>query len=953
MAFTKYQAKFAAYELSRLAGPQSLERLSHSLFDSKVDLNPHQIEAALFALNNPLSKGVILADEVGLGKTIEAGLVISQLWAERKRKLMVVCPASLRRQWAAEMEEKFHLPTKILDAKGYKDDLNAKIADPFDQAKVLILSYPYAVKMRDKIARHQWDRVVFDEAHKLRNAHKNNNKTGQALKKAFPGSFKMLLTATPLQNSLVELFGLTSLIDGEIFGDLATFRRDYTRSGADLHGLKSRLKNFCKRTLRKEVQEYVNYTKRRAITQPFSPADEELEIYDQISAFLQREDTYALPEQHRHLTLLILRKLLASSSAAIGDTLGKMRDRLLRLQKGDREKESLLAELTFEEELEEDYLEEADSVEEEESPVYGAKVPDKLEREIQEVTAMIARSRAIQVDSKSRALLMALETGFREMARNGALKKAVIFTESRRTQEYLRDFLNTQGYEGKLVTFNGTNKDPDSELVYQLWIKDKANLEAVTGSRPIDMRSALIDHFKKGAEILIATEAAAEGINLQFCSLVINYDLPWNPQRVEQRIGRCHRYGQKFDVVVVNFLNERNHADKRVLELLTEKFKLFDGLFGASDSVLGQIESGLDFEKRILEIYQSCRSPEEIEKGFLQLQTELSNTIDQKLEATQSLLFEHFDQQIHELLKVRKQEANRILDRTSRLFWGLTQWILAKKARFEKTGFLFDLVASPLPGIQTGTYQLVHQAGQQLTVAHEYRLGHPLGQFVIEMGKATATPPTHLELDLTGHGAKLSLLEPHRGSRGFLLAQFVRLKSLDEEERVLLGGWLEDGSPLGAEEAEQVLSLGGKEKDQPLAELLNPSQETALAQTLLERFARESEDRNFGYYKEERQKLELWANERIEALDLELQEIAQELKELNKQTQASSNMAEETQVQEKISETTKRQLRLKRNLFTIQEQIIEERDDLIERLRKRMTQEIDHQRLFSFTWNLV
>ena len=122
------------------------------------------------------------------------------------------------------------------------------------------------------------------------------------------------------------------------------------------------------------------------------------------------------------------------------------------------------------------------------------------------------------------------------------------------------------------------------------------------------MRSALVDYFRDEGQIMIATEAGAEGINLQFCSLVVNYDLPWNPQRIEQRIGRCHRYGQKHDVVVVNFLNRKNEADQRVYQLLSEKFQLFEGVFGASDEVLGAIESGVDFEKRIAGIYQRVPS---------------------------------------------------------------------------------------------------------------------------------------------------------------------------------------------------------------------------------------------------------------------------------------------------------------------------------------------------------
>ena len=159
------------------------------------------------------------------------------------------------------------------------------------------------------------------------------------------------------------------------------------------------------------------------------------------------------------------------------------------------------------------------------------------------------------------------------------------------------------------MLFNGTNTDPKSKEIYQAWLKKHAGTDRVSGSPAADMRAALVDYFRDEAAIMIATEAAAEGINLQFCNLVVNYDLPWNPQRIEQRIGRCHRYGQKFDVVVVNFLNKSNAADQRVYELLDEKFRLFNGVFGASDEVLGAVESGVDFEKRIAAIYQKCRTP--------------------------------------------------------------------------------------------------------------------------------------------------------------------------------------------------------------------------------------------------------------------------------------------------------------------------------------------------------
>lgn len=158
------------------------------------------------------------------------------------------------------------------------------------------------------------------------------------------------------------------------------------------------------------------------------------------------------------------------------------------------------------------------------------------------------------------------------------------------------DLLNANGYEGKIVLFNGSNSDDKSREIYAQWLKKYQGTSRVTGSPTADKRQALVEYFKDSAEIMIATESAAEGINLQFCSLIVNYDLPWNPQRVEQRIGRCHRYGQKYDVVVVNFINKSNRADQRVYELLDQKFNLFRGVFGASDEVLGAIGNGIDFE---------------------------------------------------------------------------------------------------------------------------------------------------------------------------------------------------------------------------------------------------------------------------------------------------------------------------------------------------------------------
>ncbi|GAB6275600.1 MAG: hypothetical protein SAMD01599839_01400 [Rectinema sp.] len=680
---TPYHAKYFAWDLTRHA-PEGLDRLSMSLFDAEVDLNPHQIDAALFALRSPLSKGVILADEVGLGKTIEAGIVLCQYWAERRRSTLVICPASIRKQWAFELEEKFNLPAIVLDSKSYKEARHEG-RDPLCSGAVLIMSFNFANSLREEIRAKKWDIVIIDEAHRLRNAYRPSNKVGQGILWATQDIRKILLTATPLQNSLMELYGLSTLIDEQIFGDQASFRMMFTNAGGNLDALRQRLSPFCKRTLRNQVVEYIRYTERHAITRPFRPTGNEQALYEAISEFLRRKDSYALPKRQRHLTALILRKLLASSSRAVAATLDMLSARLEHLRTDMIEDDPVLSERLIEnEDIEDDLLDEILSEEpeqEETLPLQGEIDPEKLREEIQTLNTLAQWAHSIGEDTKSKTLITALEIGFQQMESTGAARKAVIFTESRKTQEYLKTYLEHHGYRGQIVLFNGSNSDPDTTAIYLQWVERNRDTGRSSGSREIDVRTAIIEHFRDSATLMIATEAAAEGVNLQFCSLVVNYDLPWNPQRIEQRIGRCHRYGQNYDVVVINFLNERNEADRRVLELLTEKFKLFNGIFGASDEVLGSIESGVDFENHILAIYQECRTPGEIGAAFKALQEEMEAQISARLEDTRRTLFEYFDEDVHQRLRLRLADAETRLDRVSRRFWALTHSMLGGRAR--------------------------------------------------------------------------------------------------------------------------------------------------------------------------------------------------------------------------------------------------------------------------------
>ncbi len=949
MKISNYHAKYFAYELTRLRRSNDVDRISQSLFDAAVDLNPHQIDAALFALQNPLSKGVVLADEVGLGKTIEAALVLCQLWAERRRRLIVICPASLRKQWATELSDKFQLPTQVLDARTYRQHRANGIDQPLDQDVISIISINYAARLEEELRAIPWDLVVIDEAHKLRNAYRDSHVTGQSIKRSLAGSRKLLLTATPLQNTLMELYGLSTIIDEQLFGDPVSFRSLYMRQGEDIVALKQRLAEFTKRTLRRQVLEYVQYTERRPLTIPFTPSFTERRLYDLISGYLQREDSFGIPFRQRHLVALIVRKLLASSTSAVMKTLETILQRLRALEQDQEQNELWFEDFINEDDFDPDVIEDADT------DPYATASNDpidnvKLRGEVAELESYLELAATIHEDEKSGALLQALRIGFERMTDMGSPRKAVIFTESRRTQDYLFNYLENHGFAGKVVTFSGANNSPALTGIHQRWLDQHQGSDKVTGSAAIDKRSAIIDYFQHDAEIMIATEAAAEGVNLQFCNLVINYDLPWNPQRVEQRIGRCHRYGQQFDVVVINFMNETNDADQRVLELLSEKFHLFDGIFGASDELLGTIESGVDFEKRIAAIYDTCRTPEAIEAAFKALQSELEESINQRMKETQAKLLENFDEQIHDLLRVQRERAETQLDRISRMFWQLTRYILQAAASFDETALAFELSHSPISTVVPGRYEMIRKDASASDTAHTYRLTHPLGEYVLDLGRRTDAPTATVTFDLTNHGSRIAMLEQLESRTGWLQLNLLTLESFQREEHLVFTAIADDGTLLDQEACERLFGLSAEVSDAPepppesLQPLVTRHLEAALSRAL---------DENNEYFQKERDKLDQWAEDQIHAAEKQLEDTKIKIRDTKRKARNAQTMEEQKDLQEKVQALEKQQRRQRQMIFDVEDEIESRRDALIEALERRMNQHSTTHPLFTLRWQLA
>jgi len=731
------------------------EKLNTSIRSANVDLNPHQVDAAIFAFNSPLSRGAILADEVGLGKTIEAGLIINQLWVEGQRRILILVPASLRTQWADELRDKFGLDSKILDSKVLKElQHSTDTLNPLNSPTIYIASHNFAYKNDLIVKKTPWDLVVIDEAHRLRNVYRKGNKTAKLLRETITGRPKLLLTATPLQNNLMEVFGLVSFIDEKYLGNDYSFRYLFVQPRGTnneiqqtrLSELRERLMGnidaqsgetrggILTRTLRKQVRGLIPFTNRYNITEDFSPNDDEIELYDSVSEYIQRPFLASTRATQRHMMELVYRKILASSSFAIAGTLyrvtqflakrlqqefkvsldelqgsadiirkeaeqkyGKNFDEII-IEKAEEIEEAEQLPILEDVELSPDKLEEEQSeaeqdeltkIEEEEDSQEGITVVKEREidhiftkeeviGELKDVLGYYFLATSIDKNQKSQSLVRALGRVFAYAGKKNWPKKAVIFTESRRTQDHLEKILSLAGYEGKIVLFNGTNASKRATEIYEEWKKEFPE-EAEKNPRSINLRKSLIWKFKTLPEgILVTTEAGAEGINLQFCNIVVNYDLPWNPQRVEQRIGRCHRYGQELDVLVTNFLNKRNYADQRVYELLVEKIKLFGNLFDFSDKVLGteeqtddgyevrevalgSLDSGIGFERKVLNIYQKCRTKETIEKEFNQLELELSNEIQEKFENTQRKVIQHFDEEVRSKLKIRREKIDEML----------------------------------------------------------------------------------------------------------------------------------------------------------------------------------------------------------------------------------------------------------------------------------------------------
>jgi hypothetical protein len=831
------QRRHLAEDLVRRRRSDEQRRYAAPQRAAKIDANPHQVNAVVFALSRIREGGCILADEVGLGKTIEAGLVIAQLLAEGARRILLIAPKPLLGQWRQELFQLFDI------------EAHEGVARPggFDGAGVFLIGREAAGSEKGELAlrtAEPFELCVVDEAHEVfAGIYKRFNTYGEyerdsphartagrvrevLLQRRVP---VLLLTATPIQNTLLELWGLVQYVDplGTLLGDLPTFREVFCEADHRMvtrgqeQELRSRLRSVLQRTLRREAQEFleVPFVNRQARLFEYSMLPEEKALYEDITSYLLEPGILAFQGSQRQLLLLSFHRLMASSVRALGKSLNGVAARLRTGASGSGaagDGGGLATELD-----DEDF---SAALEEEGDDAAGgaglaAVNPEQARSELRRVESFIQRAEALGSDSKFQALLKALDFVMGRATRGQGAGKLVIFTESRVTQEYLREGL----LESRLVSdaevtlFRGTNNSERARAALRCWREERSEQEGVMPSPDIAVRLALVHEFRTRSKVFISTEAGAKGLNLQFCDTIVNYDLPWNPQRIEQRIGRCHRYGQQHDVTVINFLASDNEAQALTFEILSQKLELFGTVLDASDHVLHQSAPGAevlatalgpDFEAQLRRVYERARTLAEVSAELRSLRDKVSDgrrRFEETRSRTEGVIEQQFDEGVRRRFRHYQEQVPRALADLDRALLSIVLSYLeargiAHSRRSTDEAQFLDVPAQPdLPAALEGGVSVVLGASKDHVSLHT---NHPLVLAAIAdarqgawSGRARVTFGVDAPAALAAHSGKVGRLR-------LLKVAFDGFEPMDLLVPVVV---LEGGEVLDVELGEAVL----------------------------------------------------------------------------------------------------------------------------------------------------
>lgn len=514
-------------------GLMAPEHLSERWEQVGVIPYPHQIATAEKVIHE-MQGQAILADEVGLGKTVEAGIILKEyLLRGLAKKVLILTPASLLWQWYHELYEKFDIVAGIQRTQWDWEFSDILIAS-LDTAK----REPHASIIKGIV----YDMLIVDEAHKLKNSSTQSYKFVNSIQK----KYCLMLTATPVQNDLKELYNLIGLIKPGQLGSYRSFKDRFMedkRTPKNPTELRKLLDQVMIRNRRDEGT--IQFTERIIHPIVVSLTPKEQEIYDRVTRFVKEHGRGW--GKHNILPLITLQREVCSSFLATALTLEKMMANL---------------------------------------------PPDSIE----EAAALLRELAQVKQNSKCDAL---------ERLVAQLDDKIIIFTEYKASQEYIRYRLEKAGYY--TLAFDGTLSRGKKQWIRHL--------------------------FQKEAQILVSTESGGEGLNFQFCNQVVNFDLPWNPMRVEQRIGRVHRLGQTRDVHIFNLVT-KNTIEEHIMYLLHEKINMFESIIGELDAILLHLKLGKSFEREIMEIFLAHQEEEKVRAKldqfaarFLQGQEEIKASV--------------------------------------------------------------------------------------------------------------------------------------------------------------------------------------------------------------------------------------------------------------------------------------------------------------------------------------
>ncbi len=586
-----------------------------SLSNSRTRILAHQVEST-HRIVNSLNHRILLADEVGLGKTVEAGLVIKELiYRHNYKRILIVCPASLLYQWQNEMRSKFNEEFMIMDRNLYKKTVKAvKNKNPWNEHGKILCSIDFikSKSFYDDMMRTDWDAVIFDEAHRLRRDSKHSTQAYTTAEIICARTRALLLlSATPFRGKLEELYFLIHLVDKNILGPFNSFYNEYCIDTSSASNLRQKLSSVIIRRTKKEVG---GFTIRRAKTIRFDLYYDEMELYTQTTRYVAEEFNRAIQSENRALgfVMTVFQKLLDSSTHALYSALKK---RTARLEEMLEKNNSSVSKTINEDELNEDDIDDIDGMED----ATVRKTREETEAEIRTLKGLITLASNIDKDKKGEKLLELIDI---RMKRGD--KKILIFTQFKTTQDYLKDLL--------------------SDYV----------IEVFNGSMSGDEKEDAISRFKNDSQILIATEAGGEGRNLQFCNIVINYDLPWSPLKIEQRIGRLHRFGQKKEVHIYNFSTKGTVAE-RVLEVLDGKIKIFEDSIGTPDILLGEMEDELNLNQLFMDLASGRRKGKDVE---LEIENRLETARINYEKLADLTVAERLDFNYDEYYKITMKERN-------------------------------------------------------------------------------------------------------------------------------------------------------------------------------------------------------------------------------------------------------------------------------------------------------